>query len=178
MRRALPLVLLLCLSPRSATAQMRFEVSGGYSLAHDPRDAVTLPAGWMAGAALSLNPTLSTVADASGQYRSIALFDTEARLSVLTLMGGIRASGRIGALTEFVQLLAGLVRASGSAFGATTSARSASVQPGVGFDYPLATAWAARAELDIRVMRSQPDATNGGAQYRFVAALVYRRRNP
>jgi hypothetical protein len=139
---------------------------------------VTLPAGWIAGAALSLSPALSIVADASGQSKTLALFDTEARLSVLTLMGGVRASARIGVLTEFVQVLAGVVRASGSAFGATTTARSASVQPGVGVEYPLAKAWAARAELDVRVMRSQPGATNGSVQYRFAAALVYRRPTP
>jgi hypothetical protein len=176
MRRALPLVLLLCLSPRHVAAQTGFEISGGYSLARDPRDAVTLPAGWVAGAAWRLTPALSAVADASGQYKTVALFDSDARLCVLTLMGGVRASGRIGMLTEFVQVLAGIVRASGSAFGATTTGRSAAVQPGVGVDYPLATRWAARAELDVRVMRSQPDATNGSVQYRFVAGLVYRNR--
>lgn len=178
MRRALPLVLLLCLSPRHAAAQTGFEISGGYSLARDPRDAVTLPAGWIAGAAMPLTPALSAVADASGQYKTLALFGTDARLSVLTLMGGVRASGRIGVLTEFVQVLAGVVRASGSAFGAATTARSASVQPGVGVDYPLTKAWAARAELDVRVMRSQPGATNGSVQYRFAAALVRRFRAP
>ena len=66
------MVLLLSLFPRPALAQTAFEVSGGYSLAHDPRDAVTLPAGWIAGAAIGLTSALSAVADVSGQYKTIA----------------------------------------------------------------------------------------------------------
>ena len=42
---------LLGLFPRLARAQAAVEVSGGYSLAHDSRDIVLLPAGWAAGAA-------------------------------------------------------------------------------------------------------------------------------
>ena len=88
-------------------------------------------------------------------------------------MGGLRASARLGRLTEFGQILAGVVRTSGSAFGSTTSGQSLGIQPGVGIDYPLTRAWAARAELDVRLIATQPDTTNGGYQYRFVAALVY-----
>jgi hypothetical protein len=174
MRRLLTTVLLLAALPRAARAQRPVELSGGYSLAHDPRDEVTLPAGWIAGAAVALTPALSAVADVSGQYQTIALVDAEARLTLLAVMGGVRASARIGPLTEFVQILAGSVRATGSAFGATTSGRSAAIQPGGGVDYPLARAWAVRAEVDLRLLRSQPDATNGGRQARFAAALVYR----
>jgi hypothetical protein len=50
MRRVLPIVLLLCVLPRPASAQSGFEISGGYAVARDPRDEVTLPTGWMAGA--------------------------------------------------------------------------------------------------------------------------------
>jgi hypothetical protein len=176
MRRVLPTVLLLCVLPQPASAQTGFEISGGYAVARDPRDEVTLPAGWMAGAALLLTPAFSAVADVSGQYKTAALFNTDARLSVLTAMGGVRAAARIGALTEFGQLLVGVVRASGSAFGSTTAGRSLSVQPGVGVDYPLANAWLARAELDIRLLAAQPDRFTAGYQYRFVAGLVYLHR--
>jgi len=173
MRRAWPVVLLFSLWSRPACAQTVFELSGGYSLAHDPRDAVTLPAGWFAGAAIRLTPALSAVADVSGQYATIALFDTDARLTAHSLMGGLRLSARLGRLTEFGQVLAGIVRTSGSAFGATTSGQSIGVQPGAGIDYPVTPTWSARAEVDIRLMTAQPDAQNGGHQYRFVAALVY-----
>lgn len=171
--RALPMVLLLLLSPRPAAAQ-GVEIAGGYSVARDPRDAVTLPAGWMAGAAVDLNHAFSVVADASGQYKTVELFDADARLRVHTLMGGVRAAARVGRLREFGQVLAGVVQTSGSAFGATTTYRALGIQPGVGIDYPLAERWSARAELDIRLIASQPDAQNGGYQFRFVAALVHR----
>jgi hypothetical protein len=173
MLRPIAIAILLGL-PRLAAAQS-VEVSGGYSLARDPRDAVTLSAGWMAGAAFPVVSVLSAVADASGQYATIALANTDATLTMHALLGGVRAAGRIGVLTEFAQVLAGVARASGSAFGSTSAARSFAVQPGIGIDYPLAAAWAVRAQFDVRLIRSQPAATNGGSQYRFVAALVYRR---
>jgi len=174
MRRAFWIVLLLALLSRQATAQKRFEISGGYAPAHDARDEVTLAAGWMAGAALDLTPAFSIVADVSGQYKTIALFTGDARLAVLGTMGGIRASARVGRLTEFGQVLAGVVRTSGSAFGSTTTGHSFSVQPGVGIDYPQTGRWGARAELDARLLTAQTDGQNNGWQYRFVAALVYR----
>jgi hypothetical protein len=177
MRRALPLIVLLTCLPRHAAAQTGFEISGGYSVAHDPRDTVTLPAGWMAGAAMTLTPTFSAVADVSGQYKTIALFNADARLSVHTVMGGVRASGRIGPMTEFGQILGGLVRASGSAFGSTSTTRSLGVQPGVGIDYPLTAAWAVRVELDVRLIASRANADNSNHEYRFVTGLAYRIRS-
>lgn len=176
MARALTIVLLVGLLPRHASAQAArpLDVWGGYSLAHDPRDEVTLPAGWVAGAAIGVTPWLSVVGDVSGQYKTVVLLVSEAQISVHTAMGGARASARIGRLIEFGQLLAGAVRTSGSAFGATNVNRSLGIQPGVGADYPLTRRFNARAELDIRLMRSQPDTANGGYEYRFAAGLVYR----
>jgi len=162
--------------PRPARAQTPIETSGGYSVAHDPRDAVTLPAGWMAGAAIGLTPALSVVGDVSGQYKTVALLSTDARLSVHTVMGGLRASARLGRLTEFGQIVAGAVRTSGSAFGSTTTGTSVGVQPGVGIDYPVTSRLSARAEFDVRLVRHQSDATNGGHQFRFVAGVAYRVR--
>src|SRR6476646_10837670 len=94
MRRAWPLVLLLSCLPGPAAAQT-VEIAGGYAIAHDSRDAVTLPVGWMAGVAIDLTRTFSIVADASGQYRTIALFNADARLRLHTMMGGLRANGRL-----------------------------------------------------------------------------------
>jgi hypothetical protein len=173
MRRALPLALLLCCSARPAAAQTGVEISAGYALAHDSRDAVTLPAGWVAGVALPITSAIAAVADVSGQYKTIALFTSEAHLSVHTVMGGVRASARIGRLTELAQVLLGVARSSGSAFGSTTTATVLAVQPGAGIEYPLARAWAARAQIDVRLLRSEPDATNGGYQTRFAASLIY-----
>jgi hypothetical protein len=175
MLRGPALVLLLLCLPRPGAAQT-FELTGGYSLARDPRDHVTLPAGWMAGAAITITPALSIVADASGQYTTVTLFNAEARLRVHTVMAGARAAARVGQLTEFGQLLIGAVRTSGTAFGATTTGQSLGVQPGVGVDYPLGRRWAARGQLDVRLIRHQADATNGGLQFRFVAGVTRRLR--
>jgi hypothetical protein len=175
MRRTLPITLLLCCLSRPGAAQTRVEISAGYALAHDPRDAVTLPAGWVVGAALPITSAIAVVADISGQYKTITLFTSEGHLSVHTVMGGVRAAARIGRLTEFVQVMIGMAHTSGSAFGSTSTATVLAVQPGGGVDFPIARSWAARAGLDVRLLRSQPDATNGGYQSRFTAALVYRR---
>jgi hypothetical protein len=175
MRRVIP-VLLLLLAPRHALAQTPFEASGGYALAHDARDQVTLPAGWIAGAAIELTPTFDAVADLSGQYKTVALVNADVRLSVHAVLGGIRASARLGRLTEFGQILAGVVRTSGSAFGSTTTVHAIGIQPGAGVDYPLTPRWAARAQLDVRLIAAQQDAQTAGTQLRFAASLVYRRR--
>jgi len=175
MRRLVPMLLLLLMS-RQALAQTPFEISGGYSLAHDYRDQVTLPAGWIAGGAIDLTPAFAAVAEVSGQYKTVALLNTDARLSVHTVLAGVRASARVGPVTEFGQILAGVVRTSGSAFGSTTTVRALGVQPGAGVDYPLTARWTARAELDVRLIAAQQDAQNGGTQLRLAAGLVYRHR--
>ncbi len=112
MRRAIPMLLLLLVPPRQAMAQMRFEVSGGYALAHDSRDQVTLPAGWMAGAAIDVTPAFAAVVDVSGQYKTVALLNADARLTIHTALAGVRGSARLGRLTEFGQIVAGVVRTS------------------------------------------------------------------
>ena len=176
MRRTWPTaLLLLCCLSQPAAAQTGVEVSAGYALAHDPRDAVTLPAGWVVGAALPITAAIAGVADVSGQYKTITLFTSDGHLSVHTVMGGVRAAARIGRLTEFAQVMIGVAHTSASAFGSTSTATVLAVQPGAGVDFPIARSWAARAGIDVRLLRSQPDATNGGYQIRFIAALVYRR---
>ena len=174
MVRLLPMLLLLSLLPRPAMAQPPIEVSGGFALARDPRDDITLPTGWTGGVAVDLTHALSAVADVSGQYKTVALVGSDAQLNVHTVMGGIRASARLGRLTEFAQVLVGDVRTAGSAFGATTVSHSLGIQPGVGVDFPPASRLSARAQLDLRLIGSQPDAGNRGYQYRFAAGVVYR----
>ena len=163
---------------RGRRRRRTFEIIGGYALARDPRDEVTLPSGWMAGAAIALTPAFSVVADASGQYTTVALFTGDLSLRVHTVMGGVRAAARLGKLTEFGQVLIGVVRTSGSAFGATTTGQSLGVQPGHRHRLSAgAHRWAARAQLDVRLIRRQAEATNGGLQYRFVAGLAHHFRN-
>jgi hypothetical protein len=174
MRAALRFALLLCCVSQPAAAQTALEISAGYALAHDPRDAVTLPAGWIVGIAKPITPAIAVVADISGQHATIPLFTSAAELSVHTAMGGLRVSARIGRLTEFAQAVIGVARICGSAFGSTSRSTRLAVQPGGGVDYPLGRGWAARAQVDVRLLRSEADATNGGYQTRFAASLVYR----
>jgi hypothetical protein len=141
MRRAIPLLLLLI--SRQALAQTPIELVGGYSLAHDPRDQLTLPAGWIAGAAISLTPAFSAVADISGQYKTIPLLSADARFTVHTVMGGVRGSARLGRMTEFGQIPAGAART--SARRRLDHHRTRSAQPGVGIIHLVTPRWAARA---------------------------------
>jgi hypothetical protein len=178
MRRVPTIVLLLLgglvASPASAQGLHALELSGGYALGRDPRDRLTLPAGWMAGAAIGVNDWLSGVADVSGQYATVPLIGSDAKISAVAALAGMRADGRIGRLTEFGQLLVGVVRSGGSAYGSTDVSHSLGIQPGVGLDVPLSKAFAARAELDVRLIHGQ-SGTQSGYQLRFVAALAYRR---
>src|SRR5437588_12387321 len=96
LRLLAPVVMLVALFPRHVTAQTRVELSGGYSLAHDIRDEVTLPAGWIAGAAIGWTPAFAAVVDVSGQYKTIAFAGAEARPTLHAGMGGMPASARIG----------------------------------------------------------------------------------
>jgi hypothetical protein len=178
MIRAIAIVaLLVSLAPRTALAQpfTPLELSGGYSAVNDPNDQVSLPVGWMAEGALTLTGWLSAVADVSGQHTTVDAFGSDLHLGVFAAMGGLRASRRLGRVTEFGQLLTGLVRSSSTAFGLTSATDALGLQPGLGIDYPLGGPLAARGELDVRFIHNQGDGNNSGHEYRFVAAIVYRR---
>ena len=178
MIRALAAVLVASLLPASAAAQgaAQHELSGGYAYVEDPKNRISLPAGWMAGGAIRLTDWISAVAEVSAHGKTTPVPGSEVRLRLLGFTGGLRASARIGRLTQFVQLLAGVARSEGSAYGMTTSSRALALQPGVGVDYPSGSRLAARAELDVRFLQSRSQGAEGGYQYRFVAALVYRVR--
>jgi hypothetical protein len=152
------------------------EIFGGYAYAHDALNNVSLPAGWLAGGAIGVNGWLSAVVDVSGGYKTIDAFGADIRLSAHAVMLGARASARIGRLTEFGELLAGVVRGSGAAFGFTETTNAIALQPGVGIDYPLGRRVGARAHLGARLIRSKPGGNEAGYEYRFSAAVVYRIR--
>ncbi|HKB13637.1 MAG TPA: hypothetical protein VKD69_23380 [Vicinamibacterales bacterium] len=177
MSRVAALVALLLWSAAPAAAQSRgVEVFGGYAVVHDAKNDITLPAGWLAGGALQITRWLSAVADVSGGYRTDDLFGAELDMRVHGVVAGGRASARLGRVTEFVQLLGGVVRGSGVAFGFTDTTNAFALQPGVGIDYPLSSRIAARGQLDARFIRNQPAGNEAGYEYRFSVALVYRVR--
>jgi hypothetical protein len=178
MMRTLSLLLLIALLPRPAAAQSGrpLEISAGYSFVRDPKNDISLPSGWMVGAALPVSGWLSAVADVSGNRKTVSAFGSDLDFGVHAAMAGVRASARVGKLTEFAQVLAGVVRGSGTAFGFTSTSHALGLQPGFGVDCPLAPRLAARGELDVRFIHNQPDGNNAGYEYRFVGALVYRVR--
>jgi hypothetical protein len=176
MIRSVAVAMILLGSAIPAAAQPSPEIFGGYTFVHDAKNDISLPAGWLAGGALPIAPWLSAVADVSGSYRTEEAFGIDVRTRTLAALAGGRASARLGRVTEFAQLLAGLVRGSGSAFGFTDTTNALAVQPGVGIDYPLADRLAARGQLDVRFIRNQPNGNEAGYEYRFSAAVVYRIR--
>jgi hypothetical protein len=175
MRAVLRLTILIACFARPAAAQSGVEISAGYSIAYDPRDAITLPAGWIASIAKPLRPAIAAVAEVSGQHATIPLISSNAELSVHTVMGGARASARVGPFIEFAQGVIGIARISGSAFGSTNSSTGLAFQPGAGVEWPFSRAWSARTQFDVRLVRGTADASSGAAQLRVAAALVYHR---
>ena len=156
--------------PQAAAAQAaRPEVFGGYSYLYDPSHAIvqanadqnSLRVGWMAGAARPiLNDWLAIVGDVSGHRKRRLTFDGDVTLSFQAYMGGVRAAARIGPFIEFAQLLAGVVRSSGSQFGIEVHDSGFALQPGGGLDYPFASRLAARIEFDYRTV----DGTDAGRE--------------
>jgi hypothetical protein len=174
MIRAAAIVIALFVGSARAAAQARPEIFAGYAFVHDAKNAVSLPAGWMAGGAWPLADWLSAVGDVSGGYSTEHQFGAELQLRAYGIFGGARASSRLGRVTEFAELLAGVVRGSGAAFGFTETTSAFALQPGVGVDYPLSARLAARGELDVRFIRNGPDGNEAGYEYRVAAAIVYR----
>jgi hypothetical protein len=156
-----------CSSRASAQPAHAWAVSIGYAPLHDGTDHVTFPAGVSIGGSMALRPWLAVVADVDHQRKTLPSFFSDITLTSTGVMAGARASSRIGAFTEFVQVMAGGVSSTGTLFGTTDTTNHVAVQPGIGLDYALGTRWAARGELDIRWLST-------GNELRYVAALVYR----
>src|SRR5262245_41946367 len=113
-------VVFLTAASGRANAQIRtVEIFGGYAFANDEKTQTEFPAGWSAGTALTLNPWFAAVGDVAGHYATVQTFDADVQLTMHAVMGGGRAFARIGRLTEFAQLLAGIVHGSGTLFGST-----------------------------------------------------------
>jgi uncharacterized protein YraI len=126
----------------------------------------------MVGADLALTDWLAAVVDASSHSRST--LDIELSASAIT--AGVRVSARIGPITEFAQLLAGVAHSSSTVVGITSSDNNLAIQPGGGLEYPSGRRVAARFEIDYRVIAGGigPPIADPRHQFRFVTALVYR----
>lgn len=149
-------------------------MAAGYAYLQDPPDRTDFPAGWMADAAVGVNGWLSAVADAGRSAHSTLDID----LSTSALLGGVRASARIGRLTEFAQLLGGLARSTSTVVGVSASDNHFAIQPGAGVDFPFRRRLAGRLQVDYRAIRGGVGSpiADPRHQFRLVGAVVYRRR--
>jgi Outer membrane protein beta-barrel domain len=152
---------------QSARESARWQLSGGYAfmVESDVTEKETFPSGWNVSGAVRLTSWLSIAADADGQYKTIPTLGGDIQLTSHALTGGLRASARLGKLTEFGQVLAGAVRTTGTAFGSSDTTMYRAIQPGLGFDYPCGARWAIRGELDVRFLST-------GEEIRVVAGIV------
>ncbi len=164
-------MILFSLAPRSASAQVAqsvraWEVAAGYQTLDDPQDRVTLR-GWMLEAALRLTPWLSAVGETGAAARTI--LDVEIRQ--FAVLGGARASARIGPFT-------GVAQSASTVFGESSSDTAFALQPGGGVDIPLGreSRLALRLQIDRRAILGGPFETDDRHDVRFGAALVYAPR--
>lgn len=177
--------LALCAVPRGAAAQASSgpstEFYGGYSYLRDPGNSIlavtsgddSFTIGWAAGIAHPVWRAVAAVGEVSGHYKTKTTLDEDVSLSFHAFMGGPRVSTRAGQFVEFVQILAGVARGHGSAFGVTESVTDLALQPGGGVDYPIGRRLAARVELDYRWIKGA-EHRSPASQFRAVAALVVR----
>ena len=157
-----------------ASAQARWGLAGGYSFLQDPPDRTNFPAGWVAAVDVELTPWLAAVGDVSGHRNSN--FDIE--LSTIAILGGARASARIGWLVEFAQLLAGVVRSSSTVLGAGASEHDPALQPGGGIEVDVAPQLSLRGQIDYRLVGGGPGPpiADPRHQFRYSASIVYHHR--
>ena len=147
-----------------------WEVSAGYTAMRDTNDHLTFKAGWSIATAVSINRWLALAVDLDRQTASVPTFDGGSfSFASRAALGGLRASGRIGVLKEFVQVLTGPVVAKGAVFGVTDTSHHTALQPGLGVDVALGRRWSARGQIDARFLDS-------GREARLGAGLVYRIR--
>jgi hypothetical protein len=121
------------------------------------------------GAARPLNSWLAVLVEVDGQRKTIPSIDSDIVLTSHAFLAGARASAQLGRFIESAHLSAGSYRAGGDAFGSSSSINYFAIQPGLGLDYVLADRWSARAQLDVRWIRTSQ-------QIRIAASIVYRRR--
>ena len=160
---------MLAARPAAAQTAPGWDLFAGYTFDRDVADDVNLAEGWAATAARSVNGWLSIAVDVSGARTTVAATGTEIALASLTAAAGARAAARVGPFLEFGEVLAGVTRATGTAFGVTSATRHGVLQAGVGVDYPAGRRLAARAHFDVRV-------SSIGHDYRVAGGLVVRTR--
>lgn len=107
--------------PGTAAQERQFEISGGWSYAH--QTDVSIPGGWYASGGRYLNEWFGLVGQASGHYKRMNESGVDVKTNFHIFGAGPRfAYRRYPRFTPFVDLLVGAGRASaGSAFGSTSN---------------------------------------------------------
>jgi hypothetical protein len=170
--RVVPLAVCIALMflPVGAEAQTPvWELSGGYAYLNDPPDATSFTAGWAVGAAIGLTRWSSAVVEGSYDWKTIS----EIHLNTSAVMAGARAFTGLGPFTEFAQIEAGAARAGSSVFGLKSSSTAFALQAGAGLDYPIAQPFAARFQVDYRLVPHLATDLNSQHFVRVLVALVY-----
>jgi opacity protein-like surface antigen len=160
--------------PAGAQTWTPQEVSGAYVYVNDSDNQIGLPAGWMAGGSWRLTAWLSAVGEGGISARTTTTFGSDLRFRVGTVLGGARASASLGPFREFGQVLTGAILSSGTGFGVTSTDTAFGVQPGAGLDYPVTSRVAARAEVDVRFIRSRSSGSTPAHEVRLLLGVVLK----
>ncbi|HEY6211276.1 MAG TPA: hypothetical protein VIW45_03280 [Vicinamibacterales bacterium] len=163
---------IVLLRASGANAQTgEWDVSAGYVRVADSLDLVSMH-GWTAGVGIRVSPWLAIAAE------SDLATHTEGDLQVRTwtLLGGPRASVRVGPFTEFAQLAAGPARFSSTVFGEHTAETRGALQPGGGIDIGVGRRFSARIQIDWRWITGGDFDSEDRHQIRAAASLVYTTR--
>jgi outer membrane protein with beta-barrel domain len=165
--------LTLAALPRTAAAQAArpLEISAAYVYARDTTIDIGFPLGWSVGVSKGVSGWLSIAGVYDDSRRTISTVAGDLALNVRAAMAGGKASARLGRATEFGHVLAGLVHASGHAFGFSEASTHASLQAGAGVDFPMTRKLALRGELDYRLFLTSSDIL--GRQLRVVTGVVF-----
>ena len=162
----------------------RVEVAAGYTLAMIRHDFDWKPyQGWAIEEATFVRPRLAVPITVDGVYWNWTAPNTPTvgeKHHRLGFLAGVRATGdRHGSMTPFVEVLAGVVRASYRLYGLSESDFVGSdsafaIQPGGGFDLRLNRWLSVRASVDARVASPRFATAWKYPEWRFGAGLSYR----
>jgi hypothetical protein len=175
MRARLIATCLLALASAPAMAQVTpsVEIGVGYAYLRDEEIDENFPLGWYADIAGNLSDSLGVVGEVSGSYKTISDddpdLDLDIKLSVHSLMGGLRLSRRGDGANLYLQVLAGGARASVSFEGESESVTDFAVQPGVGLEFGAGGA-RLRIGADYRRIFSEGESAT---QWRATAGIVF-----
>lgn len=160
------LLMSLASVPAAAQDHPTAMVAAGYSALTDSRADVTAGKGWLASAALRVQP-FYLVVEGSGHY---ATADDGAEVRMHSALIGARYATAPRAVTPFIQVLVGLGCYCGTTATLGEVSRAVALQPGAGFDVGAARAWAIRLQADYRWFGGK----ESSHQVRFAGSFVLR----